>query len=90
MAKPKPKRRTPSRTRAVIDHERYTLAMFMLGYSVGMIHSLMKEPAVNAMGRYKADFEWLQSRVGILMNLNEERGTDDAPKDDAPGPKSHN
>lgn len=86
MPKPKPKK--PSRTRSVIDHERYTLAMFLLGYSVGVIHSLMKEPLVNAMGRYQKDWEWIQSRVTILMNLNEERGTDDQAPDVAQGPKS--
>lgn len=78
------------RTREVIDQERYTLAMFMLGYSVSLIHSLMKEPVVNATGRYQKDWEWLQSRVTILMNLNEERGIDDAPKNETQGPKPRN
>lgn len=79
MTKKKPKKQL--RTRSVIDQERYTLAMFMLGYSVSMIHSLMKEPGINGPGRYQKDFDWIKSRVAILMNLNEERGIDDAPQD---------
>lgn len=76
------------RTRWTIDQERYTRAMFLLGYSTAFIRKLVDMIPSGVAKEHKLDFEWFTDEIAKVMGLNEEAGVDDdTPEDAAQGPE---